>query len=266
MIIDCQSEGFPSPNHQWKKVRKIHTFKDFGSDDRASEIISIVSGPHIQVLENGSMSIVDVEKDDEGEYLCEANNGVGLPLSVNTHLNVHRPVRFRKNFETIDANQGEDVTLVCEPSGDRPIQITWAWDREGQIPFFKTGRFRLEEKPTENGLQSKVIIESVEVSDSTFFTCHGRNPHGSDERSIQLVVHGPPEPPINLRIDAKKSREIKVSWTDSVDGNSPLLGYLVQYSPANCKYQTVSGMIFVAVVCFSSSSIISQNLFEPHVV
>jgi hypothetical protein len=61
-MIDCQAEGIPSPTHQWKK----------SSGGLSGELLAIVSGPHIHVLENGSLAIIDAEKEDEGDYVCEA--------------------------------------------------------------------------------------------------------------------------------------------------------------------------------------------------
>lgn len=234
VIIDCQTDGYPPPTHQWKKVRKSLIASP--SSNNGGELISIVSGPHIQVLENGSMAIVDVDKEDEGEYMCEANNGIGPSLSAGTKLKVHRPVQFRKNFEIVEANQYEDVTLLCEAIGDRPIQVSWVRDRESVAPIAENGRFRIDEKPTENGLISKVVIESVEVSDSAFFACTGRNSHGSDERNVQLIVRGPPESPGSLHAEQVKSREVSISWSKPMDGNSPLTGYLIQYGASNGEF------------------------------
>ena len=35
-------------------------------------LVPIVSGPHIHVLENGSLAIIDANKSDQGEFVCEA--------------------------------------------------------------------------------------------------------------------------------------------------------------------------------------------------
>lgn len=41
------------------------------------------------VLENGSLVIRDVEKQDAGLYLCEASNGVGASLAEVVKLSVN---------------------------------------------------------------------------------------------------------------------------------------------------------------------------------
>lgn len=45
---------------------------DFNGLSGSDTLIAIVSGPHIHVLENGSLAIIDSNKSDEGEYYCEA--------------------------------------------------------------------------------------------------------------------------------------------------------------------------------------------------
>lgn len=42
---------------------------------------SIVSSPHLQVFENGSLNILDARDSDLGHYMCQASNGVGAGLS-----------------------------------------------------------------------------------------------------------------------------------------------------------------------------------------
>lgn len=50
---------------------------------------SVVSSSHMYVLENGSLVIKDVEKQDAGLYLCEASNGVGASLAEVVKLSVN---------------------------------------------------------------------------------------------------------------------------------------------------------------------------------
>lgn len=85
IVIDCQSEGIPAPTHQWKKVLTTVTSGAAGVGSTGTpnhmssvssllngDLVAIVSGPHMHVLENGSLSIVEASKSDEGDYVCEA--------------------------------------------------------------------------------------------------------------------------------------------------------------------------------------------------
>lgn len=71
VIIDCQAEGIPPPIHQWKK-RLSEGQSGQTSSGLPNEFTAIVSGPRLHVLENGSLAIVDANKSDEGEFVCEA--------------------------------------------------------------------------------------------------------------------------------------------------------------------------------------------------
>lgn len=48
----------------------------------------ITSNSHIQILENGSMIIKDVELSDASRYVCQAFNGINPSLSEVIDLNV----------------------------------------------------------------------------------------------------------------------------------------------------------------------------------
>lgn len=72
MTIDCQASGIPPPIHQWKR-RMGHKAASLDANSApANELAAIVSGPHMHVLENGSLAIVDASELDRGEYACEA--------------------------------------------------------------------------------------------------------------------------------------------------------------------------------------------------
>lgn len=90
---------------------------------------SISSNYHIQTLENGSLSIKDVERKDSGHFLCEAENGVGSHLSSLVKLSVHIKPHFKTNFQVIKVKKGETLKIQCLAFGDKPITLEWIKDR-----------------------------------------------------------------------------------------------------------------------------------------
>jgi hypothetical protein len=48
-----------------------------------------VQGGSMQLLINGSMMIESVKQEDEGRYLCDASNGIGVGLSAVITLTVN---------------------------------------------------------------------------------------------------------------------------------------------------------------------------------
>ncbi|KAH7953228.1 hypothetical protein HPB49_006296 [Dermacentor silvarum] len=80
VTFDCQAEGHPPPLIRWKIAL---------GDDAGKAFKSIISNYHMQMFENGSLIINDVEPKDAGQYLCEATNGIGVGLSTVVRLSVH---------------------------------------------------------------------------------------------------------------------------------------------------------------------------------
>ena len=54
----------------------------------AGDFKVVISNANIQTLENGSLSIREVNEDNSGEYMCQAINGVRPGISVVIHLTV----------------------------------------------------------------------------------------------------------------------------------------------------------------------------------
>lgn len=252
-MMDCQAEGIPAPVYQWKKARR--------SDSTLSnELIGIVSGPHMHVLENGTMVIIDVTKSDEGDYVCEVNNNRGPPLTSVSRLQVHDPVHFKKNFDVVKVKSGVKVELPCEPCGDQPIDIVWHKDPDMDSSFLKMAKYNLHQDIRGNCVHSRVSLISSTVDDSGFFICSASNPYGSGEKSIQLIVQGVPRQPKSLKTVDIASREITLTWDTPNDGNSPLLDYLIQYTRNNGKDPlSLSYHDSSTIFCYSNS--ISMTIY-----
>lgn len=69
----------PFKPHRWTKAEG-NSPKDFKP---------IVSNPHLQVYENGSLTFVDARELDAGYYLCSASNNIGPGLSKVVKINVN---------------------------------------------------------------------------------------------------------------------------------------------------------------------------------
>ncbi|XP_022236304.1 Down syndrome cell adhesion molecule-like protein Dscam2 [Limulus polyphemus] len=115
-LFDCQAEGHPQPVVRWKKSSEVKEKQTF---------TQVMSNAKQQVLENGSLVIVNAVPGDGGEYLCQAYNGIGPGLSKVVTLSVNVPPRFDTDFNTKMVRKGGTVIVACEPQGDRPLTVTW---------------------------------------------------------------------------------------------------------------------------------------------
>jgi hypothetical protein len=78
-MIDCQATGNPLPRIRWMKAERA------GRGDYKP----VVSNPHRQVYENGSLAIVEAREQEQGDYECRASNGVSTSISKQISIKVH---------------------------------------------------------------------------------------------------------------------------------------------------------------------------------
>ena len=76
-------------------------------------------------IEDGTLSIGNIQKSSEGYYLCEASNGIGAGLSAVIFVSVQAPPQFEIKFKNQTARRGEPAVLQCEAKGEKPIGILW---------------------------------------------------------------------------------------------------------------------------------------------
>lgn len=305
LLIDCQTDGFPVPIHQWKKYRRTQIIPSAGSTSSSSssslsqmtgsqlpsssssssssfhksnsqvtsasnpskEFVSIVSGPHVHVLENGSLVIVEADKSDEGEYLCGSSNSIGTLVSSPVNVKVNTPAYFKKNFQLIKTRIGERVLLPCEAFGDEPIKLTWS--RDGEIlsnsNYSPRNKHIIQESAggpigsLVSSRFSRLGIESVDLVDSAFYTCTASNPYGREELSVQLLVQGPPDPPVALKALEITGRRILIEWKHPSDGNSPIIEYTVNYRKNDGNCSTTLLLLLLSTASFACSFAFSFN-------
>nr|CAD7426255.1 unnamed protein product [Timema monikensis] len=85
VVLDCKVEGFPKPTISWKKAsgQTPGHYHELSTHQLKQQS----GGAHL--LPNGSLLLETVAQEDEGHYLCEASNGIGVGLSAVVQLTVH---------------------------------------------------------------------------------------------------------------------------------------------------------------------------------
>ena len=72
-----------------------------------------------------TLVIEHVDFEDEGDYTCEATNGVGIAQSYSIQLTVYAAPYFTKEPESHTKAEGEDVMFECEADGFPAPKILW---------------------------------------------------------------------------------------------------------------------------------------------
>ncbi|PSN46435.1 hypothetical protein C0J52_15119, partial [Blattella germanica] len=199
-------------------------------------------------LKNGTLLISDVKEEDEGYYMCEANNGIGASLTL---------PRFVLSMRRETVRRGEMATFLCEAEGDMPMEIIW---RHNGARVSHVKRFHLKESSLDSSKISQLTIHHTTPEDSGKYVCIATNPFGKDETVVQLSVQvtafnqlGPsspsrsvsvttePEvpsgPPRNLAVTAVGPHALHATWDppDTTDRNGQILGYYLGYVQLGLK-------------------------------
>ncbi|XP_076279934.1 Down syndrome cell adhesion molecule 3 isoform X5 [Lasioglossum baleicum] len=223
LIVYCEAKGFPPPRVTWLRARG-RTPNDYqplldGSDGR------------LTILPNGSLWTASAGPQDEGHYLCRANNGIGSGLSKVIYVSVHEPARFEFQSKNVTIRRGESVTLDCTVIGDNPIKVQWMHNSDRLDA--NNHRLSIRQIKAESGLKSQLSIDSSDRQDSGVYRCTAENAYGRSEHLIYLAVQERPDPPASLEVIEIGSRSIRLLWKRAFDGNSPIRNYVIQYRSLN---------------------------------
>uniref|UniRef100_T1JAL9 Down syndrome cell adhesion molecule-like protein Dscam2 n=1 Tax=Strigamia maritima TaxID=126957 RepID=T1JAL9_STRMM len=221
VVLNCRAEGSPFPIITWMKAEGA-----IPGDYR-----EIPSGnSRIVVAANGSLVMSSATETNDGEYMCQASNGVGAGLSRVVRLDVHVPPYFVEKNKNYTVKKGFDARMSCQVRGDTPIKITWFMNgspvnRPGETSFHYGEKFELKD----NGASSELVVRKAERNDNAVFSCVANNSYGSSEAFVYLTVQQVPESPRQFKVVQVKSRSADMSWLPPYDGNNPITRYIIQH-------------------------------------
>ncbi|XP_057346803.1 neural cell adhesion molecule 1 isoform X19 [Manis pentadactyla] len=176
VTLACDAEGFPEPTMSWTKD--------------GEQIESEEAEKYVFSDDSSELTIRKVDKGDEAEYVCIAENKAG-EQDASIHLKV-----FAKPKITYVENQTameleEQVTLTCEASGDPIPSITWRTS---------TRNISSEEKTLDGHMVvrsharvSSLTLKSIQYTDAGEYTCMASNAVGQDSRALYLEVQYAPK-------------------------------------------------------------------------
>ncbi|XP_045473863.1 Down syndrome cell adhesion molecule-like protein Dscam2 isoform X49 [Harmonia axyridis] len=232
--VECKADGFPKPVVTWKRATGVSPgdYKDFKPNN-----------PDIKV-EDGTLTINNIQKNNEGYYLCEAFNGIGSGLSAVILISVQAPPQFEIKSRNQTSRRGDAAVLQCEAKGEKPIGILWNINNKRLDPK-GDNRYTIREEILPNGVLSDLSIKRTERSDSALFTCVATNAFGSDDTSINMIIQEVPEVPYALKVLDKSGRSVQLSWVAPYDGNSPINRYIIEYKPSKLPWDSNTERVLI---------------------
>ncbi|XP_050346766.1 cell adhesion molecule Dscam2 isoform X6 [Nymphalis io] len=224
--VECKADGFPKPQVTWKRAEgdTPGDYKDLKPNN-----------PNVKV-EDGTLTIANIQKTNEGYYLCEAVNGIGSGLSAVILISVQAPPQFEIKMRNQTARRTEPAVLQCQAKGEKPIGIIWNMNNKRLEPK-SDPRYTIREEILPGGVVSDLSIRRTERSDSALFTCVATNAFGSDDTSINMIIQEVPEAPYGLKVLDKSGRTVQLSWAAPYDGNSPIKKFLIEYKRAKGNWE-----------------------------
>ncbi|XP_054658799.1 neural cell adhesion molecule 1 isoform X4 [Grus americana] len=177
VTLACDADGFPEPTMTWTKdgepIEQADDEEKYSFNYDGSELI-----------------IKKVDKSDEAEYICIAENKAG-EQDATIHLKVFAKPKITY-VENKTAMELEDqITLTCEASGDPIPSITWRTSTRNISNEEKTLDGRIIVRS--HARVSSLTLKEIQYTDAGEYVCIASNTIGQDSQAMYLEVQYAPK-------------------------------------------------------------------------
>ncbi|NXU97450.1 NCAM1 protein, partial [Cettia cetti] len=177
VTLACDADGFPEPTVSWTKdgepVEEAEDEDKYSFNYDGSELV-----------------IHRVDKSDEAEYICIAENKAG-EADATIHLKVFAKPKITY-VENKTAMELEDqITLTCEASGDPIPSITWRTSTRNISNEEKTLDGRIVVRS--HARVSSLTLKDIQYTDAGEYVCTASNTIGQDSQAMYLEVQYAPK-------------------------------------------------------------------------
>ncbi|XP_043919164.1 basement membrane-specific heparan sulfate proteoglycan core protein isoform X3 [Protopterus annectens] len=181
----CTVSGTPQPTLEWKRT--------YGTISPSA------------VIQGGVLRIPVVDRSDEAEYICEAQNSAGHAQARSAlYINGANLPQVQVSPQKVEVQEGEIVKLYCRAVGSPSPVLSWK-KQDGVIPsqalsypgflHFKSGSVDAIQRRIQE-LQARIertdigtlVIPSISAADGGIYLCVGTNAAGSSEARIEVIV------------------------------------------------------------------------------
>uniref|UniRef100_A0A663LZS6 Neural cell adhesion molecule 1 n=1 Tax=Athene cunicularia TaxID=194338 RepID=A0A663LZS6_ATHCN len=177
VTLACDADGFPEPTVTWTKdgeqIEEADDEEKYSFNYDGSELV-----------------IKKVDKSDEAEYICIAENKAG-EQDATIHLKVFAKPKITY-VENKTAMELEDqITLTCEASGDPIPSITWRTSTRNISSEEKTLDGRIVVRS--HARVSSLTLKEIQYTDAGEYVCTASNTIGQDSQAMYLEVQYAPK-------------------------------------------------------------------------
>ncbi|XP_030076384.1 neural cell adhesion molecule 1 isoform X5 [Microcaecilia unicolor] len=175
VVLSCDADGYPEPEISWTKDGETIE----GEDEKYS------------FSEDGSrMTIHRVEKSDEADYACIAENKAGeQEASILLKVYAKPKITYVENKTAMELE--EQITLTCEASGDPIPAINWRTGTRNISNEQKTLDGRIVVRS--HARVSSLTLRNIQYTDAGEYICTASNAIGQDSQTMYLEVQYAPK-------------------------------------------------------------------------
>ncbi|KAM3920946.1 neural cell adhesion molecule 1 isoform 4-T4 [Leptodactylus fuscus] len=206
VTLSCEADGFPEPEISWTK--KGETIEDGEDKYSFSDDMS-------------EMTIHGIEKEDEAEYNCIAENKAGdSEATILLKVYAKPKITYVENKTAVELDN--EITLTCEASGDPLPSITWRTATRNISEEDKTldGRIVVQGHIR----MSSLTLKDIQYTDAGEYFCVASNTIGQDTQAMYFEVQYAPKikgpvviytwegNPVNITCEVLAYPTARVSW------------------------------------------------------
>ncbi|KIH64737.1 fibronectin type III domain protein [Ancylostoma duodenale] len=204
VMLECEADGEP---RRPDMVRWIRNGEEIPSVKR--------SETHVTLRLNAS-------KEGAGQYICQADNGIGFPgegtayLLVNTAPRIVTLPFLSRAAGPLGGRARARCRAHAVPDAD------FVWDRAGEIIQGNNTKYGMSTIQLDySTFESTLWISNISPDDyAREISCTARNSFGTDSIHIPIGPPSPPDAPLDIHVTNTTSNTISISWTPGFDGGS----------------------------------------------
>lgn len=221
ILIECKPRMSPRGMISWRKGKE-----------------ALRESHRVMVLDNGSLRISNISKTDAGLYTCVARNQFGVASSAGSLL-VKEATVITSPAGHLDVTVGESIVLPCQVSHDPTLDLKFTWFFNEQLIHF--GRHGAYFEKVGGRSDGDIMIRNIQLRHAGKYTCAVQTKVDSVSIATDVVVRGPPGPPVDCQVTKMTETTASLSWGPGMDNHSPILSYTIQArTPFSLGWQAVT--------------------------
>ncbi|XP_069545153.1 contactin-4 isoform X1 [Brachyistius frenatus] len=221
ILIECKPRMSPRGVISWRKGKE-----------------ALRESHRVMVLDTGSLRISNVTKMDAGLYTCVARNQFGVASSAGSLL-VKEATIITSPAGHLDVTVGESIVLPCQVSHDPTLDLKFTWFFNEQLIHFGSHGAYFEKVGGRSA--GDIMIRNIQLRHAGKYTCAVQTKVDSVSIATDVVVRGPPGPPVDCQVTEMTETTAALSWGPGMDSHSAILSYTIQArTPFSLGWQAVT--------------------------